>query len=212
MVDLELDRGVVLVDLDDRGRLGGLAVARQVHGHVGLEELIGERSLTHVLRFAQVRDLARDLAFERLEQILLHLRTEAHLLAVVREHDHAVDVPDLDALHAGVVHRELVDRTIEDLIAHPSDRSPEVLGDEEGSDHALGDQFRAHRGRLLGAGSQVARPEGADPDTDQTEHDEAGDGESPHDRGGAESLGKHVHPYRRAREAGKSRGPACSPV
>ena len=43
--------------------------------------------------------------------------------------------------------------SVEDVIAHTADRSPEVLGNEERSDHALGDQLRAHRGRFLGAGS-----------------------------------------------------------
>ena len=125
------------VDLEYPGGGGG---GRKVQRHVHLEQL-SIRLVAHALRVVELADLGRDLAVERLRELVLDPELPVDQGTVVRVDDSTVAAPDLDAddFSADQIGAEGL---VEQLQLCGRQPVTEILGREERLDAEAGAQDR----------------------------------------------------------------------
>ena len=172
-VHLGLDLGVVLIDLRDSHDPAVRLAGGEAERHVGLVELLGERSLEHVLAVREVADAGVDASAERVTQVLVHPESLSDQARLVGEQNGPVRAPDLHPhdrakQDAGVDERRQVPVAAR-LELH---RRSEVLGFHRVRQDRVHHELGVERsGALLARPDLTGKQEG-DPASDQDERHE----------------------------------------
>ena len=205
-IDLGLDHGVVLVDLDHTDDRTAHPDAER---HVRLEQPAPELSLAHVLVRREIGDVALQFPAERFLQVVLEGRLQPDLLLIVGERHHPGGAPELDPEDPRVGEQGRSDRRLDLVVPGAGDGSGEVGCRELGADGLVRHKLGSARGRALFARADVTGPERRDERPDHDEDDQAREREHRHDpcvRYASVVPRRHTQRYRPVGMPGEVRG------